>query len=226
MEEFLGILFAGGKGTRLGLITDYISKAFVPVYDRPVFMYPLQQLEDSQYINEIIILTRPENDEKLSKQGYETIIQDDEKVSDMFSGLKFIKKVKNTTKHFVLMPCDNISNIKVDEVIDKFLSNPNVDLTFSIKSFGNKHKLKEMGVYDIEKGKYSYKPEAPSSKYGVLAPYVVRNSYQVPLKPNQELINMTKHNFCEYDDFWFDAGDVASLLECSCFVKKMHFNQR
>ncbi|MEZ4689411.1 MAG: sugar phosphate nucleotidyltransferase [Ignavibacteria bacterium] len=46
MEEFLGVLFCGGRGTRISSLTDYISKSFIPVYDKPVFKFGLSSLED------------------------------------------------------------------------------------------------------------------------------------------------------------------------------------
>ena len=178
MAKFLGILFAGGRGTRLGVITEYISKAFVPIYDRPVFMYPLAQLEASRYVDEIIILTNDENDGKLRHLGHQTIIQDDRCVHNMFSGLRFIKEVVNTRKHFALMPCDNISDIKLDETIEMFMES-DVDICFNIAYVEDKQKLSEMGVLDTRANRMCYKPKDFISNWGVVTPYVVRNSFHV-----------------------------------------------
>lgn len=220
MEKFLGILFAGGRGTRLGIISDYISKAFVPVYDRPVFMYPLKQLQDSEYINEIIILTRPENNRKLSKLGYKTIIQDDEKVKDMFSGLRYIKEKISTKKDFVLMPCDNVSNIIIDNVIKTFLSDRDIEITFNIKKLNNKDKLKEMGVYDIKNNKVIYKPDRLPSKYGVLAPYIVKNDFSFEYSKENIILNNANHNYCDYKKYWFDVGDNLSMIQVNKYLEK------
>ena len=225
MEKFLGILFAGGKGTRLGLITDYISKAFVPIYDRPVFMYPLKQLQDSEYINEIIILTRPENNNKLSKLEYGTIIQDDEKVKDMFSGLKFIKEKINTDKNFVLMPCDNISEIDIDKVIEIFNSSKNnVDITFNLKRIDNSNKLKEMGVYDFDDKSVIYKPGKLPSNYGVITPYIVKNEFNFEYNKEHNIINDAIHSFNEYNSYWFDVGDRNSVIKAANFIRGIKSN--
>ncbi len=226
MEKFLGVLFAGGKGKRLGLITNYIPKPFVPVYDRPAFLYPLSQMESSKYIGEIIILTRKENDEKFASLGYETIIQDDRVVRDMFSGLSFVKKKKKTNRHFVLMPCDNISNIKIDAVIELFLSNPRVDITFCIKIIKEKEKLRNMGVYDYRKKKVFYKPKRPTSCYGVLAPYIVRNTLNIPNLPEAQIFNCANTSIYHHRGFWFDIGNVEGLYNCTKFLRRLYAKRK
>ncbi|MEI6243317.1 MAG: hypothetical protein WCP39_07965, partial [Chlamydiota bacterium] len=53
--------------------------------------YGLELLEKCNQIDEIIILTNTENDEKLKKTGFKTIMQDDKIVFDILTGFQFIK---------------------------------------------------------------------------------------------------------------------------------------
>jgi len=215
MEKFLGVLFCGGKGTRLGEITKFISKSFIPIYDRPVFKYGLELLEKSKYIDEILILTNSENDEKFQQVGYKTLIQDDKIVFDMLSGWNYIKKVTNTKKHGVLMPSDNVSNVNVDALIELFIQS-DVDIVFSLYEINNEKKLSEMGVYDINENKFYYKSSSKKSNYGVIAPYVVNNSLDTVI--GDEIFNKSKKKYMFHNGYWFDIGDSKSLLNIYSFI--------
>ena len=215
MEEFLGVLFCGGQGTRLGEITRYISKSFVPIYDRPVFRFGLQLLEKSKYIDEIVILTNGDNNEKLQQTGYSTIVQDDNLVFDMFSGWEYIKKVLHTRKHGILMPSDNISNIDVDNLVQRFQAE-NVDLVFSLFKIQDQQKLSRMGCYDPGEKKFFYKHPNPPKQFGVVAPYIVRNSLKIDSGDN--ILNHGNSTYCEHNGYWFDIGDFESIIEASLYI--------
>jgi dTDP-glucose pyrophosphorylase len=217
MEEFLGVLFCGGKGTRLREITKYISKSFIPVYDKPVFEFGLEILEKSKIIREIIIFTNKENDELLKNSGYKTIVQDDLKVRDMLSGWEFVKKVTGTGKHGVLIPSDNICDVKIDSLIKKFTSSQS-DFLFSLHKVKDKVKLAEMGCYDKAKRKFYYKQKDPVSGYGVIAPYIIRN----------DLKNLSVKNTFEnknskiviHKGYWFDIGDYKGIFDACRWRQK------
>ncbi|MDZ4712331.1 MAG: sugar phosphate nucleotidyltransferase [bacterium] len=216
MEEFLGVLFCGGKGTRLGEITKYISKSFIPVYDKPVFKFGLSLLQNSAQIKEIIILTNKDNDKALKTLGYQTIIQNDS-VSDMFSGWEFVKKRTKTKKNGVLVPSDNICDVDVDLLIRRF-NKTKTEFLFSLHEIKNKAKLSEMGSFDTKKRKFYYKKSPPEVKYGVIAPYIIKNDLNYKTAGNIFEINNSEIVF--HKGIWFDIGDTDSIIRASQWRQK------
>lgn len=55
-----GVILAGGLGTRLAPLTLITNKHLLPVYDRPMILYPLQTMRDSG-IDEIMIVCGKEH---------------------------------------------------------------------------------------------------------------------------------------------------------------------
>lgn len=219
MNDFLGILFCGGRGRRLGEITKYISKAFVPVFDRPVFRYPLAQLEASQRVAEILVLSNDENDQKLRQTGHRTLVQDDRRVRDMFTGLAFIREVTGDERPAVLMPCDNISEICVDDVISVFLDEA-ADIAINVRKIDDRDKLREMGVFDPKTGQMEYRPKNPKTDWGVLAPYVVATGLDLSAEM-PEVLRLHRSVWREYDGVWFDVGDVGQLAAANAWCSSV-----
>lgn len=217
MEEFLGVLFCGGKGTRLGEITKYISKSFIPIYDKPVFKFGLELLESSKIIKEIFILTNKENNTLFKTLGYKTIIQDDLKVNDMISGWNYIKNFTGTKKNGVLIPSDNICEVSIDSLI-KIFRNSDLDFLFSLQKIKNKKKLSEMGSYRIDKRKFRYKDPSPETEYGVIAPYIIKNDLKN--KSYKNIFEIENSGFVIHKGKWIDTGDFDSIIEASEWRRK------
>jgi len=60
-----GILICGGMGSRLRPLTEITNKSLLPVYDKPLVLYPLQILLDAG-IQDIAVITGPEHMDQMT----------------------------------------------------------------------------------------------------------------------------------------------------------------
>ncbi|OGJ62027.1 spore coat protein [Candidatus Peribacteria bacterium RIFCSPLOWO2_01_FULL_51_18] len=60
-----GVLICGGSGSRLRPLTDITNKSLLPVYDKPLILYPLQVLLDAG-IKQIVVISGREHVDQMA----------------------------------------------------------------------------------------------------------------------------------------------------------------
>ena len=131
----IGIILAGGKGTRLHPLTLIQSKQLLPVYDKPMIYYPLSTLMDAG-IKKFIIISSSEYIEqykKLFQNGNSLGIKINylvQKSPDGIAQAFLISKKYITNQNVCLILGDNVfygqainvgtnSNFSVEEIVKK-----------------------------------------------------------------------------------------------------------
>lgn len=250
----IGIILAGGSGTRLYPLTQVTSKQLLPVYDKPMIYYPLSVLMNAG-INDIIIISTPKDiDRMCDLLGYGAkfgvsiryMVQDKPRgIAEAFLIAQDYIYKNGKPEPVTLILGDNIfaGHGLEDKVKNAITRAENGD---GSTIFGYYVEDPErFGVVEFdENGKVIFlkeKPSKPKSNYCVTGLYVYDNKvvkYAKTLKPSKrnelEITDLNKL-YLKDDKLnveilgqgftWMDAGTHESLAEASMFVKTVEKHQ-
>jgi len=242
-----GIILAGGLGTRMSPLTKAVNKQLLPIYDKPLFFYPLSVLMLSGIKNILIIVNKGQlnqfkkvlpNGENLGikisyvEQKYPKGLPDafiigknfigDDNVAlilgdNFFYGESLTKKLK-----------DCIKLKSGASVILHPVKNPS---SYGVASINKKNKITKI----IEKPKKSF------SNLAVTGLYFFDNKvveYSKSLKPSKrkeieivDLLNKYKNKnklaakFLGRGGAWLDTGSIKDFYNTSSFVSALENRQ-
>jgi glucose-1-phosphate thymidylyltransferase len=233
-----GIVLAGGLGTRLYPITREVNKHLLPLYDRPMFYWPLLFLVESG-ISEIAVVSGP-------PRGYQ-----------IKNSLKYFSKNKNLKLTFInqkspkgmpdaIAKCskfigkDNFIVSVGDNIYGKTFKKEVDGFKNGAIAFARKVKDPErFGVVKFDKNKkiekIVEKPKEYISNLAVCSPYMFDNTALAKikkLKPSKrgeleivDLLTCYIHEgnlkLSKRNDLWADTGTPDSLLKAQNIAKKL-----
>ena len=243
MDERVGIILAGGSGSRLWPSTAPITKQLLPIYDKPMVYYPLTTLMLSN-IRNIIIISTPDDTERFKSllgDGSQFGIKIQYRVQDKPDGIasSFIiteDLIKN--KNSALISDDNFFyGAGLSEVLLESSQHKNGAINFSY--YVDKPSEYGICVYDdlnkpiqiIEKptehksnwaitGLYFYDKDvvdiAKSIKPSNRGELEISSINQIYLKNNRLKVEKLSRGFA-----WLDTGTIDDLVDASNFVRSI-----
>jgi len=243
-----GIVLAGGRGTRMGLLTKVCSKQLLPVYDKPLINYPLSILMLGG-LRDILVVSTPRDT---------PMIQDYLGDGSEF-GIRLSYKVQTEPRGIA----------DVFRIAEEFIDGDNVALTlgdniFFAQGLGDllcsafEHRKgahlfayhvnnpQAYGVVEFDDSNKPIalveKPKFPASNWALTGLYVydekvVRFAHELHPSGRGELeITDINKRYLEAGELeitllgrgtaWFDAGTPDSLLEASHFIRTIQVRQR
>ena len=246
MKETVGILLAGGTGSRLYPLTSSINKHLLPVYSKPLIYYSLSTLMLAKN-RDVLIVVDPKDEDSFvnllgdgSKFGINISYVKQEEPKGLADALYKSKKfVKN--KNINLILGDNIFYGKgLQDLLIKNKENcVNCFFSQEVKNpenFGVVIRDSEEKVLHIVE-----KPKSPKSSEAVLGLYFYDNDvfqFIESLNPSERgELEITDLNNKYIDNKstnivnvgrginWFDAGTIGDLYEANNFIQTIEQRQ-
>ena len=239
----IGVILAGGKGTRLRPLTNITNKHLLPVYNKPMIYYPLNFLIKLGFRNIVLVSGREFAGDfaNLLGDGSEFGVDLTYKVQNEAKGIAHaIGITENVVKNdpITVILGDNIFLLnekemqKIKETIKKFEKNPDGAIIFLKRS----KTPERFGVAEVKNGKIigiEEKPKNPKSNLVVTGLYVYDSTiFQKikQLKPswrneleitdvNNMYIAEGKLRYHILKGKWTDAGTFESLFNAHAMVR-------
>lgn len=229
---------AGGMGTRLRPLTLITNKHLLPVYDKPMIMYPIETLSMAGILDILVVCGREHAGDFINflGSGKESGVKISYAVQDKNNGgiadaLSYAEDFAEQGNIAVILG-DNIFEDNFEGPVKKFKAGAKIFL----KKVKDPHRY-GVPVFD-QSGKkiikIEEKPKNPKSNYAQTGFYLVDHnvfSFIEKLSPSKrgelEMTDAMNHyvragtvDFSIVKGAWHDAGTIDSLLESAVRISK------
>lgn len=223
MSKLTGVILAGGNGTRLRPLTYVTNKHLLPVYNKPMILYPLDTLK-SMGIEDILIISGGNHVGSFaeflgdgSNYGVNITYKVQKEAGGIAQALALAEEFVDG--QFAVILGDNIYGESVEPpeacgLVLKEVENPNRFGVFANARIVEKPKVPESNM--AVTGLYFYTPEV-FSYINTLKPSA-RGELEITDLNNWCLENLPT-NITIYKGFWSDAGTFESLFTSSEWSK-------
>ena len=237
MLKMKALVLSGGKGTRLRPLTFTCAKQLIPVANKPILGYVLDQVAETG-INDVGIITAPETSDYVkeyvkdgSEWNFNTVYIAQEPL-----GLAHAVKTAQTflaDDSFVMCLGDNVTGQGVKTFVQKF-KKENLDALIILKEVDEPSNF---GIAQLDpKGniiKLVEKPKTPIGNLAIIGTYLFSNKIHQAIKrikPSwrgeleitdaiQEMINLGFKVKAEIlDSWWLDTGKKDDILSANAKI--------
>lgn len=234
-----GVILAGGTGSRLHPLTAVTNKHLLPIYDKPMILYPIEKMKEAG-IKDILIVTSHEythhfvrllgdGDQYGVRLHYAVQLQP----KGIADALRLAKDFAQGDSIAVILG-DNIFEDSLKPAMAKFKKHKGAMIFVLEHEFASHY-----GVVEIKKGKIvdiEEKPIKPKSNLCAVGIYMYDNSvFGIidKLKPskrgeyeitdvNRVYMKQGKLHPYKLKGEWFDCGNFYYLLRAGHFIAKKH----
>ncbi len=231
-----GLVLAGGSGKRLRPMTHTGAKQLVPVANRPVLFYVIDNLTDAG-VTDIGVIISPETGEEIrsvlgdgSRWNAKLTFIQQERASGLAHAVATAKDFLGASD-FVMFLGDNLIGTKIRESVARFRAHPELAASLMLKEVDNPSAF---GVAEVDaSGKVISlveKPKEPKSNLALVGIYMFRSSVfeaiaeiQPSARGELEITDAIARliekggtvDFSRVDSWWLDTGKKDDVLRAN-----------